>query len=164
MELIDLLLPAAALLCTLVAGFLFAFAIVVMPGIGALGDLEFLRSFKAMDLVIQNNHPVFIIVWVGSAFAAIAAGVLSVWQMEGIERILVVAASAVYILGVQVPTAVVNVPLNNRLQALDLEKLSEKELAEERARFEIPWLRWNWLRTVIATLVSAAHIVAALLE
>ncbi len=150
-----------ALLCSLVAGFLFAFAIVVMPGIGALNDLDFLKAFRAIDLVIQKNQPVFIIVWIGSALAAIGSGVLSVWQMEGLDRVMVITAAAIYIVGVQVPTVVFNVPLNNRLQALDLEDLSETEVAEERRSFEIPWLRWNWIRTVIATFASAILIIAA---
>lgn len=72
-----------ALLCSLVAGFLFAFAIVVMPGIGALNDLDFLKAFRAIDLVIQKNQPVFIIVWIGSALAAIGSGVLSVGRWKG---------------------------------------------------------------------------------
>lgn len=150
-----------ALLCSLVAGFLFAFAIVVMPGIGALNDLDFLKAFRAIDLVIQKNQPVFIIVWIGSALAAIGSGVLSVWQMEGLDRVMVITAAAIYIVGVQVPTVVFNVPLNNRLQALDLEDLPETEVAEERRSFEIPWLRWNWIRTVIATFASAILIIVA---
>ena len=39
-------LGLACLLCSLVAGFLFAFAVVVMPGIKSLGDGEFLRAFQ----------------------------------------------------------------------------------------------------------------------
>ena len=35
----------ATLLCALVAGFLFAFAVVVMPGIATLDDTGFLRGF-----------------------------------------------------------------------------------------------------------------------
>ena len=50
----------AAFLCSLVAGFLFAFAIVTMPGIRSLNDQEFLRAFQVMDRVIQNKQPLFI--------------------------------------------------------------------------------------------------------
>ena len=162
MDLIGSFLVFAALLCSLVAGFLFAFAVVVMPGIGTLNDLEFLKAFKAIDGVIQKNQPVFIIVWVGSVLAAIGAGVLSVWQMDGLDRVMVITAAAVYIMGVQVPTVVFNIPLNNRLQALDLDDMSEPELTEERRLFEIPWIRWNLIRTVVATFASAVFIIAAL--
>ncbi|NNE98598.1 MAG: DUF1772 domain-containing protein [Pyrinomonadaceae bacterium] len=162
MELIDVVLVSAALLCSLVAGFLIAFAIVVMPGISTLSDLEFLKTFKAVDRVIQNNQPVFMIIWLGSALAILAAAVVSVWQLAGIDRILVIAAAAIYILGVQLPTVAINIPLNNRLQGSDLEKISEPELIEARKSFENPWLRWNWIRTIIAVLTSAIMIVVCL--
>ena len=56
----------ATFLCSLVAGFLFAFAIVAMPGIRNLNDRDFIRAFQVMDRVIQNNQPIFMLVWAGS--------------------------------------------------------------------------------------------------
>ncbi len=49
MGLHEVALILATFLCSLVAGFLFAFAEVLMPGIRALGDREFIRAFQAMD-------------------------------------------------------------------------------------------------------------------
>ena len=45
------------LFCSLVAGLLFGFAVVVMPGIARLSNRDFLISFKQMDGIIQNNQP-----------------------------------------------------------------------------------------------------------
>lgn len=162
MELIDISLVTATLLCSLVAGFLIAFAIVVMPGIATLDDLNFLRGFKVIDRVIQNNQPVFMIIWLGSALAIIVSAVVSLWQLAGIDRILVITAAAIYLLGVQLPTVIFNIPLNNRLQGQDLEKMSDSELGEARKGFEIPWLRWNWIRTFIATATSVILIIVCL--
>ena len=53
----QIVLILATLLCSLVAGFLFAFATVVMPGIKTLNDREFIRAFQVIDGVIQNNQP-----------------------------------------------------------------------------------------------------------
>ena len=50
-EIFQVTLIVATFLCTLVAGFVFAFAVVVMPGIRTLGDGEFLRAFQVMDRV-----------------------------------------------------------------------------------------------------------------
>ena len=63
MELMQFAILLSALLCSLVAGLVFTFAVVVMPGIRTLGYLDYLKSFKAMDRVIQNNHPIFMFVW-----------------------------------------------------------------------------------------------------
>jgi hypothetical protein len=49
MDWIHLALGLSTLLCSLVAGFVFAFAVVVMPGIQTLSDRDYLRAFKVMD-------------------------------------------------------------------------------------------------------------------
>ena len=159
MELIEIAVLLSALLCSLVAGLVFTFAIVVMPGVKNLGDLGFLESFKAMDRVIQNNQPVFILVWLGSAVLLTASAVLAIWQLEGLDRILLVAAWAIYLLGVHVPTITINIPLNNHLQSQDLKTMTAPELLEARARFESRWLRWNTVRTVLAILTTALLLV-----
>jgi len=109
----------AALLCSVVAGFLFAFAVVVMPGIRSLDDGGFIRAFQVIDRVIQNNQPLFIFVWVGSVLSLITATVMGVWELGGLDRQLLVIATLIYVLGVQLPTVIVNVPLNNMLQTPD---------------------------------------------
>lgn len=145
---------SATLLCTLVAGFILLFAIVVMPGIGSLSDREFLRAFQVIDRVIQNNQPIFLFVWIGSALALTAASILSFWELEGINRVLVITATVAYLLGVQLPTIAINIPLNNRLQALDLVNDDEVDHAIERRNFETRWNRWNSIRTIFACTIS----------
>ncbi len=151
MELIQLALLLSALLCALVAGLVLTFAIVVMPGIRALGDLDFLKSFKAMDRVIQNNQPIFMLVWIGSALVLLATTVLGFWRLEGLDRALLVAACAIYIFGVHVPTVTINIPLNNHLQSQDLDTMTESALLATTEMFESRWLRWNAIRTVIVS-------------
>lgn len=152
----------ATLLCGLVAGLVLTFAVVVMPGIGTMNDRQFIQAFQAIDRVIQNNHPVFIVVWVGSALTTIAAVLLGFGQLNGPERLLLVVAGIVYIAGVQVPTGTINVPLNNQLQTLDASTMDETALAEARQAFEPRWIRWNTIRTVLAILVTAAFLVLLL--
>ncbi len=75
------LLLVSTLLCTLVTGFVFTYAIVVMPGFGKLNDREFIQAFQATDGIIQNNQPLFMFVWVGS-IASVAAN-FDTWQVAG---------------------------------------------------------------------------------
>lgn len=154
---------AATFLCALVAGFLFAFAVVVMPGIQRLGDRDFIRAFQVIDGVIQRNQPLFLLVWVGSVLSLVIAGILGLVQRDGAERVLIIVAALAYLLGVQLPTIRINVPLNNALQALNVEAMSEADLLAARARFERPWNRWNAIRTMIASLVSGALMTLLLL-
>ncbi len=154
MEFIQLAVLISALLCSLVAGFVLGFAIVVMPGIKTLGVIDFLKSFKAMDGTIQKNQPLFMLVWLGSALALVSSALLGIWQLEGFELFVLIFACVVYLLGVQLPTITINIPLNNRLQALDLNAATQSELLVIAGLFESRWLRWNAIRTVVATLTT----------
>lgn len=153
---------AAALLCGLVTGLLFGFVVVAMPGIGTLTDRDFLRSFAVMDRVIQNQQPLFMVVWIGSVLAVIATAVIALIDGDGSERTLAVASAAVYLLGVQVPTALINIPLNNALQALDLDSMDEPSLARARSEFEPRWNRWNAIRTGFGTVATVLLLVLLL--
>ena len=143
-----LLLLTAVLSCALVAGLVFGFAVVVMPGIASLEDRGFLRAFKYMDRLIQDSEPAFMLVWVGSVVAVLATAAAAPLQLSGRPLYLLWFAAGLYMLTVQLPTARFNIPLNNELQALELDSLSEAELAAARLRFEEPWNRWNRFRTV----------------
>ena len=149
----------ATFLCSLVAGFLFAFALVVMPGIQSLNDREFIRAFQVIDGIIQNNQPIFVLVWVGSVVALVTSAVLGVGQLDGAERLLIIFASIVYILGVQLPTFTINVPLNNELQTLDVDDMNETTQKAARIDFEPRWNLWNSIRTPFASLASALLII-----
>jgi uncharacterized membrane protein len=154
--LFEVTLVVATLLCSLVAGFLFAFAVVVMPGIGRLEDGNFIRAFQVIDGVIQKNQPIFMLVWVGSILSLLAAAVLSILELQDFERLLIMLAVVVYLFGVQLPTATINIPLNNRLQALDVKDLNDATARRARDDFESRWNRWNAIRTACAILTAIA--------
>lgn len=156
MSSLDVVLILATLLCALVAGFAFAFATVVMPGIGKLADRDFIRAFQVIDGVIQAGQPVFGLIWLGSSVALVISAVMGVVQLAGMERALVVLSALAYGFGVQVPTFRINVPLNNRLQSLDIDAMDAGALSAARCDFEKRWNRWNAIRTAVATMVSGA--------
>ncbi len=154
MGILQVTLILATLLCSLVAGFLFAFAVVGMPGIGTLRDREFVRAFQVMDRVIQNNQPLFMLVWVGSVLALAAAAVLGLMRLDSLGRWLLLLALFAYLLGVQLPTIAINIPLNNRIQTLDVDAMDEASLEVARRGFEPRWNTANAFRTGVACLVS----------
>jgi uncharacterized membrane protein len=156
MDLFQIILVLSTLLCSLVAGFLLAFAIVVMPGIKALPDREFIRAFQVMDGVIQNNHPLFIIIWVGSALTLIVSAVFGLWHLDGLALITLLLATFTYLVGVQLPTIIINIPLNNRLQSVDAFSADNIMQKQIRNDFESRWNVWNSFRTILASLVAVA--------
>jgi uncharacterized membrane protein len=88
--------------------------------------------------------------------ALLLSAVMGALQLDGIVRVFLVGSALLYVVGVQVPTFRINVPLNNALQTLDVDALDEDALASARRDFEARWVRWNAIRTVIACLVSVA--------
>ena len=153
------ILLLATFLCSLVAGFLVAFLLVVMPGIGKLDDGPLIAAFQAMDRVIQANPPVFLLMWAGSLAALLGAAVSGWVHFDGLGRTLIASATLVYLLGVQMPTIAVNVPLNNGLQALQIEAMDPMARRLARADFEARWNRWNAVRTVLACATSGLLII-----
>jgi uncharacterized membrane protein len=149
----------ATFLCSLVAGFLFAFAIVAMPGIRNLNDRDFIRAFQVMDRVIQNNQPIFVLVWAGSVLALVTATVLGIGQLDGAGLLLLIFAAVSYLFGVQLPTFTINVPLNNKLQTLDVDVIDETMQNAARKDFEPRWILWNAIRSAFASLASALLII-----
>ena len=93
-------------------------------------------------------------VWVGSIVASVTAAGLGFGQLDGAQRLLLISAPIVYILGVQLSTFTINVPLNNKLQALNVDAMDEMALKTARMGFEPGWNRWNLVRTPFAGLAS----------
>jgi len=154
MEFFQIVLILSTFLCSLVAGFLFAFAVVVMPGIKNLGDREFILTFQVIDRIIQNNQPIFLLVWVGSVVVLIATLALGFAKLEGPSLFILIFATLIYLFGVQLPTVIFNIPLNNKLQTLDIDRINKAKLRFAREEFESQWNRWNLIRTFISSLVS----------
>ena len=149
-------LLVSTLLCTLVTGFVFTYAIVVMPGFGKLNDREFIQAFQATDGIIQDNQPLFMLVWVGSIASVVATMVLSVVYLHGNERWVIILFGTLYIIGVQGITILVHLPLNNSLQGIKINELDLESLQQLRSKFETRWNYFNNIRTGIACAVSVA--------
>ena len=158
------LVLTSTLSCALVTGFVFTYAVIVMPGLAKLADKEFLRAFQVTDQLIQNNQPIFMIVWVGSVISVIGTLIASFMGPYSVETVLVIIAGFVYLLGVQGLTVLVHLPLNRRIQTVNVEEWDASALREERLLFETRWIRFNWIRTLIGLGVIVTFMVALSLK
>lgn len=159
MGIFQIALILSAFLCSLVAGFLFAYEIVVMPGIKHLNDREFIRAFQVTDRIIQNNQPIFFFVWVGSAIAIVVLAFYGIGRLQGVDLFLLTLAVLMYVLGVQVSTIAIHLPLNKKLQTIDLDGMNEADIEIARNDFEPRWNKSNTIRTCIASCVSVLLLV-----
>ena len=154
----DISLVIAVLTCSLVTGFIFTYAVVVMPGFSQLDDKEFLRAFQVTDGVIQNNQPLFMLTWVGSIISVLSVIVISLLSLGLSEAWKLIVVGLIYLLGVQGVTISIHLPLNNRIQAIDINNMNNQSLNEERTKFEMRWNYFNKIRTFIAFFTSLSFL------
>jgi len=154
MEILNISLFFSTLLCSLVTGFILTYAIVVMPGLSKLDDKEFIKAFQVTDGIIQNNQPIFILIWVGSIISVVSTIIISIFTLGLLEGWKIIFVSLVYLIGVQAITIIIHLPLNRRIQNIDINSTNLQSLNEERKNFETKWNYFNNIRTVIAFLVT----------
>ena len=159
MDILDISLIFSITTCCLVTGFIFTYAIVVMPGFSKMNDKEFLKAFQVTDAIIQNNQPLFMLTWIGSIISILSTIVISIVILGISDTWYIVLVGIIYLLGVQVVTFSIHIPLNNHLQQFDFDKLDDEKLNKERLKFEKKWNYFNNFRTVIAFFVSLALII-----
>ena len=154
MDVLDISLIFSILSCSLVGGFIFTYAIVVMPGLSKLNDKDFLKAFQVTDAVIQNKQPLFMFTWIGSIVAMLTTILVSLVSVGLPETWLILLTVVAYLLGVQGITIAIHIPLNNHIQKVKIEGLNDETLANERLKFETRWNFFNYIRTIIAISVS----------
>jgi Predicted integral membrane protein len=88
--------------------------------------------------------------WIGSIVSFLSLILISITYVGFSETWLFVLFALIYLLGVQGITIFIHLPLNNHIQKLNLEKLKEENLRDERLNFANKWNFFNNLRTTIA--------------
>ena len=159
LDLLDASLIASALSCGLVTGFILAYAIIVMPGLSKLTDREFLIAFQVTDGVIQNNQPLFLLIWIGSIMSVISTIFTSIVYVGLTDAFLTLLVCIIYFLGVQGVTIIIHIPLNNHVQKLQVDKLNDQAANQERSTFEARWNKFNYIRSSIGFFVCLVFLV-----
>ena len=147
MDFLDISLIFSILSCSLVTGFIFTYAIVVLPGFSKLDDKEYIRAFQVTDEVIQNNQPLFMLTWIGSIISVLGAILASILIPDLGETWFIVLIGVVYLLGVQGITITIHLPMNNHIKDLNLDELDNQTLSKERLKLETKWNYFNNIRT-----------------
>ena len=159
MDVLNISLIFSILSCSLVGGFIFTYAVVVMPGLSKLNDKDFLRAFQVTDAVIQNKQPLFMFTWIGSIVAMLTTILVSLVSVGLPETWLILLIGVAYLLGVQGITVAIHIPLNNHIQKVKIEELNDETLANERLKFETRWNFFNYIRTSVAISVSVLMLI-----
>ena len=79
--------------------------------------------------------------------------IISILSLGILEAWLIIFASVVYLLGVHGITISIQLPLNKRIQKIDVNSTNSQTLSEVRKNFEKKWNYFNNIRTSIALFV-----------
>ncbi len=138
----------------LMAGFFFAFSVVVMPGLDVTAPDSAVLAMQGINRAVRNG------VFFSSFFLGMVFAIsLAVWLFViGTRRsaIKMLLAAIVYGVGVIVLTATINVPMNEALaQVTDLASASEVW-----SDYSPTWTTWNSVRGVFCIVAFALAISA----
>ena len=157
----NLVLGAAVLTMGLLAGFFYAYAISVMPGLANADDRSFVDAMQQMNKA-TNESPAFLL----TLFAAPA---LTIWALVLESRAgarltvrWIAAALVLYSICI-VLTFAVHFPLNDDLESAG-NPAGIADLARVVDDFEGPWVAWHVVRTLALVGSFAALVGAALVR
>lgn len=148
----------AALGAGLIGGVFFAFSNCVMPALRGLAVHSAVAAMQSINRTVLNG--LFLGVLFGTGLLCLPLAVLSGMGATGRGGWLLMAGSALYLLGPLGATLARNVPLNDRLVAVDPHA---DRAADHWRAYHQPWTSWNHVRTAAALAASAAFSAAATL-
>ncbi len=157
-----IILIIATLSSGLMAGLFYAWSVSVTPGLAQVGNANYLQAFQSMNRAILN--PVFFIVFIGSAILLPLLSYLYYQSPVNARFWYILLATGLYLVGVIAVTIFGNVPLNNTLEALQVESMSPEQMTSFRLGFENTWNKLNSIRTICSSLAIKSLIMACLLH
>ncbi len=144
---ITILAHAGIVGVALVGGALFGFSAFIMAALARVPDAQGIRAMQQINKTVFT--PWFMVPFFGTAVLGVAAVVLGLLNTDRGWWFPMASAGGLYALGVFVVTATGNVPLNNRLAAVDAD---DPRAAELWRRYLVVWTRWNHVRVVASVL------------
>ncbi len=145
----------AALGSGLIAGFFFAFSVLVMKALSRMLPAHGIIAMQTINVVVLN--PWFFTAFFGTAAIAIVLVVYSFFRLPASGVPYLLAAGALYLVGVIGVTIAFNVPLNNALAAVDPDSTEGARMWE---RYLYIWTNWNHVRTAASLAAAAAYTLA----
>jgi uncharacterized membrane protein len=158
MSLWFLLLCSATLIAyAAIGGVFMAFSDFIMRSFDRVRNQAGIETMQILNVEIMRS--LFMVLFIGLAPVSLMIVVYAALSLDGTPGRLLVIAGGVYLLGVFAVTALGNVPLNNRLAAL--EPTATQALAFWKDSYMTRWVTLNSVRT-LACFVASGFTLGAL--
>ncbi len=147
----------AVIVCGLVSGVFLAFSDFIMKSLAAASPDSGIESMQLINRKVYGS--VFLILLMGMAALSLVLSGYAYQRMSGSASGWIVVGGAIYFIGVFLVTIVFNVPMNKRLDMMDL---AAAETATYWSTYVPTWTFWNHIRTFSAAVSSACFLIACL--
>jgi uncharacterized membrane protein len=139
----------------LVAGIFFAFSAFVMTALGRLSASNGFSAMQSINVAVLN--PVFFSVFFGTGAVSLALAIAALFRWSAPGALYLLVGALLYVVGCVLVTVMFNVPLNNKLKAVDPESSDGANLW---SAYLTTWTAWNTVRTVASLAASVLFILA----
>lgn len=140
-------LNTSLVLTGLSAGLLYAWSVSVIPGTQRVDSFIYLTTMQCINRAIIN--PAFFLIFFGSLLMILTT-ILFTWDLSNRSFWYLLGAFISYGVGTVLVTGLGNVQLNNELDGLQLQLLTEEKMDEFRAYYEFRWNRLHAIRMVFS--------------
>jgi uncharacterized membrane protein len=152
------LLEVSVIACAIVGGVFLTFSDFVMK------SLDGADAAAGIDVMQRINRDVFSSVFMAlllgmAALAPIIVG-YAYLHLSGPACTLIITGGLVYLVGVFAVTAIMNVPMNNALEAMEYSSI--EAIAYWKSTYVIDWTNWNWMRAVASAASAACYLLACI--
>ena len=141
----------AVVACGLVSGVFLAFSDFVMKSLAAARPAGGIESMQLINRRVYGS--VFLVLLLGMAALSLFLTGYAYFRVAGSASAYIIAGGAIYLVGVFLVTIIFNVPMNQRLDAMDY---SAADSVSYWATYASSWTFWNHIRT-IASAGSTIH-------
>ena len=139
---------SAVVLTGLSAGLFYAWSVSVIPGTRNITDPTYIETMQSINRAILN--PAFFLIFIGSLILLATNTILH--YQNGMTFWFILAATFTYLVGTFGVTILGNVPLNDTLEAINLNNLDTQKISQIRIKYELKWNQFHTIRAVFAVI------------
>lgn len=151
-------LALASVATGLVAGVFLTFSDFVMRSLGAAAPAAGMEAMQEINRKVHRS--VFMVLLMGMVPVSLAIALYGAVLVGGAASWWLIAGAALYVGGVFAVTGAGNVPMNKRLDALDLTESAAHGYWERYGR---NWTRLNHIRTLASAGAAVCYLAGAML-
>ena len=139
----------------MMAGLFFVFSNFTMTALSRIKTEAGISAMQSINITIIN--PWFMALFFGTTIGGLVVSVVAAMNWDHPASAWALGGGGVYLAGCFLVTTCFNVPLNNRLAAINP---MDPASAEMWAEYVAKWVPWNHIRTLTALSASAAYLLA----